>query len=939
MDARRDSGQRVPRRTEAQNASLLQALKALDTTAPVPTDQARMRARAATSNESCHDCLGEKAIQAEGGWLGRAKPTEPEHGQFAGTGMVAAAGRTDRVPSDKSSDTPPRALEKAMHLSAHRKRLMDEMEQRNKLLLAQLDELRQRGSLRTRIDRSPDRSTRRSQKGTQVPVSSTPVTSRQIVSPVAFESAGSLFGPPSVVWLRRTSSAPHLETTALTGDEAVLRTNLPTICRKSRKGRQKHFDVGSPRKPARACEVTEDFYYPEPGHVGNDSSPVFQPRLSAVMRAAEEREKHEAILAALCKNMHRIGVPCTSALRGVSLVLAELAADQFDSDDMWPRKLHECSLVDSIEANVMALEEEVLALQQSVAIHKRKGTATKIGRQHRMSRRRSRSLGDITALTRPSSFPLLPISECSEPDRSRLNSFVTRSISTSSCSSHSHELDIEMAANAGEEHDDNSNPAAVPHPALQKALGGLEALRVKQEIDADKVSWILFCSTFFIELVFAVTLIWLVVDHRRDSNFVAWVVCMCLVAVSVPVSVYDILHHLYDFRSPLQMHYVKIMALVPIYCFEAWLGVMFIFARRFLGCLRELYEAYVIYVFFMLLNDFLHVSRVQKSKIKASRRKRSSIRPSSVEAKLIPSVKAGIWQYVAVRVVFAVLVFVVEVTSSDLEGRFENPSNFTKIYFWQALATNACQTVALVMLCVFIGALRKHFEPLYIYRKLGTVVCVTFCPVWQKWLYAFAVFEGVVKPPFYGYRDPASFEHLLLVVELSLCTMLMRYSFSHTEFLPGGRLMRYRQQAQANLGPLAGGSVVVPIVGDVMSRNGSQESLCQADDGSHVNEQSVQSAGRGNDDLVHRTHRQDFVEDTPTKTKAQMLAWLNRVHDAGVSIQKRILPSISRGSRSARGGSETDGGSRHGHQGGPGLGRVETGGRRKASKKHEMAQV
>jgi hypothetical protein len=42
-----------------------------------------------------------------------------------------------------------------------------------------------------------------------------------------------------------------------------------------------------------------------------------------------------------------------------------------------------------------------------------------------------------------------------------------------------------------------------------------------------------------------------------------------------------------------------------------------------------------------------------------------------------------------------------------------------------------------------------------------------------------------------SFRDPAGFENLLLVVETSLCVILMHYFFGHAEFLPGGPLFDY----------------------------------------------------------------------------------------------------------------------------------------------------
>jgi hypothetical protein len=46
--------------------------------------------------------------------------------------------------------------------------------------------------------------------------------------------------------------------------------------------------------------------------------------------------------------------------------------------------------------------------------------------------------------------------------------------------------------------------------------------------------------------------------------------------------------------------------------------------------------------------------------------------------RLIPSVKAGVYQYVAMRSVFAVVAFIVEMMPSEdsIDARFRNPTDF-----------------------------------------------------------------------------------------------------------------------------------------------------------------------------------------------------------------------------------------------------------------------
>ena len=57
----------------------------------------------------------------------------------------------------------------------------------------------------------------------------------------------------------------------------------------------------------------------------------------------------------------------------------------------------------------------------------------------------------------------------------------------------------------------------------------------------------------------------------------AWAIAVSgiFVIVAVPLSLYDINAHLQNFVSPLQRHYIRVIAMVPIYAVESWLALVF----------------------------------------------------------------------------------------------------------------------------------------------------------------------------------------------------------------------------------------------------------------------------------------------------------------------------------------------------------------------------
>ena len=65
------------------------------------------------------------------------------------------------------------------------------------------------------------------------------------------------------------------------------------------------------------------------------------------------------------------------------------------------------------------------------------------------------------------------------------------------------------------------------------------------------------------------------------------------------------MHFEYYSRPRLQIHVIRILWMVPVYGVDAWLCLRFPSARQYLDPAREIYEAYVIYNFYMFLIHFL----------------------------------------------------------------------------------------------------------------------------------------------------------------------------------------------------------------------------------------------------------------------------------------------------------------------------------------------
>jgi hypothetical protein len=144
-------------------------------------------------------------------------------------------------------------------------------------------------------------------------------------------------------------------------------------------------------------------------------------------------------------------------------------------------------------------------------------------------------------------------------------------------------------------------------------------------------------------------------------------------------------------------------------------------------------------------------------------------------------------------------------------------------------------------------------------------LCTPFLPRHSKSI------KGILKPPFYGTRDPAAFEYLMLVVELSLCTGLMHYSFSHLELLPGSRLSDFLEKDGSSAEPLPQqraicGAVVVPVRTESLADAEGIDGMKMTSDGRRVSDVSDDHLDLSLDsDGTHAKHVSTF----------SLLSWLN----------------------------------------------------------------
>lgn len=113
---------------------------------------------------------------------------------------------------------------------------------------------------------------------------------------------------------------------------------------------------------------------------------------------------------------------------------------------------------------------------------------------------------------------------------------------------------------------------------------------------------------------------WFYWENYIDSvpaHTLAWLIASCFVAVTLPMSLWEIVMHLRYWNMPLlQVPVVRVLWMVPIYAIDSWLALRFSWTKyrsisSYICVARECYEAFVVYNFFLFLARYVAITAVQ----------------------------------------------------------------------------------------------------------------------------------------------------------------------------------------------------------------------------------------------------------------------------------------------------------------------------------------
>ncbi|KAF9223062.1 DUF300-domain-containing protein [Gyrodon lividus] len=260
--------------------------------------------------------------------------------------------------------------------------------------------------------------------------------------------------------------------------------------------------------------------------------------------------------------------------------------------------------------------------------------------------------------------------------------------------------------------------------------------------------------------------------------------------VAVVVSGLSIWLQLRNYRKPLlQRMVVRIMVMVPIYAVASLISLFSLEAAFFIDAIRDIYEAFVIYCFFVLLLDYLGGERSLLILLHG-RPPIPAIFPVSLWRSDIDAsdpytflfLKRGILQYVQVKPLLAFASLIMKATGTYHEGDFRARSG----YLYVSIVYNVSICLALWCLAAFWMCVHEDLKPFRPVPKFLCVKGILFFSFWQSIGISFLVAVGAITR-LGPYTDS---EHIsvgltdtLICIEMPFFAAAHMYAFSYRDFI------------------------------------------------------------------------------------------------------------------------------------------------------------
>ncbi|KAG7672685.1 hypothetical protein Ndes2526B_g08786 [Nannochloris sp. 'desiccata'] len=287
---------------------------------------------------------------------------------------------------------------------------------------------------------------------------------------------------------------------------------------------------------------------------------------------------------------------------------------------------------------------------------------------------------------------------------------------------------------------------------------------------------------------------WMIIEFKKAQfsvHYQAWFIAGIFVILAVSASIYEVAMHLENYNRPkLQIRVVRILWMVPIYAVDSWLSLRFKEARFYIDPIRECYEAFVIYNFFMYLVAYLedeygdvvayYSTKEQVPHIWPITR---CLRPWRMGEEFFWETKRGVLSYVIARPLMTAVSVTSNLRGNYCDGEFKSGC----AYPYVAFVNNCSQMWALYCLVLLYNATKRELAPINPLPKFIAIKAVVFLTFWQALGIEIAAHIGLIKPAELSTYDTddlaAGLQNFLICLEMFFAAILHAYAFPPRDYM------------------------------------------------------------------------------------------------------------------------------------------------------------
>lgn len=257
---------------------------------------------------------------------------------------------------------------------------------------------------------------------------------------------------------------------------------------------------------------------------------------------------------------------------------------------------------------------------------------------------------------------------------------------------------------------------------------------------------------------------------------------------SIFISCHHIYQHLRFYTLPTEQRcIIRILFIVPIFGFDAWLSLFFVRASAYVyfDAIRDWYEAFVIYNFMSLCYEYLGGEANIMSEIRGKQIQTCwyfgtyFFQDKTYTIGFLRFCKQATLQFCIIKPLMSMLTLFLQATGRYKDGDWSINSS----YLYISLIYNVSVSLALYGLILFYHATKSLLSPYEPVWKFLSIKSIIFMSYWQSFMLSLMEKLGFLKDEDSNLIPAgavaAGYQNFLICIEMLFAAVALRYAFPY----------------------------------------------------------------------------------------------------------------------------------------------------------------